>query len=180
MGESVDATRVQACLAGDSRAFAALVEAYEKPVYNVALRMLRNSEDARDVAQSVFMKAYQNLSSYDPKYKFYSWIYRMAINESLNALRMRGRETGLVDDRIPTEDAGPPELLAQGQRRDQVLAAIDRLKPEYRAVIALRYFVDRDYDDIGEILGIDSKTVKSRLYSARQLLKDQLAAREVL
>jgi RNA polymerase sigma-70 factor, ECF subfamily len=180
MGESVDATRVQACLAGDSGAFAALVEAYERPVYNLALRMLRNSEDARDVAQSVFMKAYQNLSSYDPKYKFYSWIYRMAINESLNALRMRGRETGPVDDRIPTEDVGPSELVSQGQRRDQVLAAIDRLKPEYRAVIALRYFVDRDYDDIGEILGIDSKTVKSRLYSARQLLKDQLAAREVL
>jgi hypothetical protein len=82
MNEDVDAARVRDCLGGNQQAFAALVEQYEKPIYNIALRMLRNSEDARDIAQSVFLKAYQNLSSYDPQYKFYSWIYRMAINES--------------------------------------------------------------------------------------------------
>ena len=80
MSEEIDAARVRDCLAGDPQAFAALVAQYEKPVFNVALRMLRNPEDARDVAQTVFMKAYQNLSSYDPHFKFYSWIYRMAIN----------------------------------------------------------------------------------------------------
>ena len=176
MSEDVDAARVRECLAGDPQAFAALVEQYEKPVYNVALRMLRNSEDARDIAQSVFMKAYQNLSSYDPQYKFYSWIYRMAINESLNILRVRGRSAGPVDERIPEEGAGPSELLADEQRRDVVLEAVDRLKPEHRAVIVLRYFVDRNYEDMGEILGIDAKTVKSRLYTARQLLKDQLSS----
>ena len=96
MSENADAARVRECLAGNPQAFAALVEQYEKPVYNVALRMLRNAEDARDIAQSVFMKAYQNLSSYDPQYKFYSWIYRMAINESLNILRVHGRNAGPV------------------------------------------------------------------------------------
>jgi len=140
------------------------------------LRMLRNSEDARDIAQSVFMKAFQSLSSYDPQYKFYSWIYRMAINESLNILRVRGRSAGPVDERHPEEGAGPSELLADEQRRDVVLEAVDRLKPEHRAVIVLRYFVDRNYEDMGEILGIDAKTVKSRLYTARQLLKDQLSS----
>jgi RNA polymerase sigma-70 factor, ECF subfamily len=180
MSESADAARVRECLAGNPQAFAALVEQYEKPVYNVALRMLRNSEDARDIAQTVFMKAYQNLSSYDPQYKFYSWIYRMAINESLNILRVRGRDAGPVDERIAEDGAGPPELLAGEQRRDVVLAAVDRLKPEHRAVIVLRYFVDRNYEDMGEILGIDARTVKSRLYTARQLLKDQLSARGAL
>ena len=180
MNENVDAARVRECLAGNPQAFAALVEQYEKPVYNVALRMLRNSEDARDIAQTVFMKAYQNLSSYDPQYKFYSWIYRMAINESLNILRVRGRDAGPVDERIAEDGAGPSELLAGEQRRDVVLAAVDRLKPEHRAVIVLRYFVDRNYEDMGEILGIDARTVKSRLYTARQLLKDQLAARGAL
>ena len=180
MNENVDAARVRECLAGDPQAFAALVEQYEKPVYNVALRMLRDPEDARDIAQSVFMKAYQNLSSYDPQYKFYSWIYRMAINESLNMLRVRGRHAGPVDERLPEEGAGPSELLADDQRRDVVLEAVGRLKPEHRAVIVLRYFVDRNYEDMGEILGIDAKTVKSRLYTARQLLKDQLSSRGAL
>ncbi|HKX99605.1 MAG TPA: sigma-70 family RNA polymerase sigma factor [Steroidobacteraceae bacterium] len=179
MGENVDATRVRDCLAGDPQAFAALVQQYEKPVYNVALRMLRNPEDARDIAQSVFMKAWQNLSSYDPKYKFYSWIYRMAINESLNILRSHGRDAEPVDERLPAEDAGPLDVLAAGQGREAVLAAVRRLKPEYRSVIVLHYFVDLPYEDIAEVLEVDAKTVKSRLYSARQVLKDQLAARGV-
>ena len=180
MSESVDAARVRDCLAGDPLAFAALVEQYEKPVYNVALRMLRNPEDARDIAQSVFMKAYENLSNYDPQYKFYSWIYRMAINESLNILRMRGRDAGPVDESIPADGAGPSDSLADDQRREVVLAAVDRLKPDHRAVIVLRYFVDLDYEDMGEALGIDARTVKSRLYTARQLLKEQFSLRGML
>lgn len=179
MSDNVDAARVRDCLAGDPRAFAELVGQYEKPVYNVALRMLRNAEDARDIAQTVFLKAWQNLSSYDPQYKFYSWIYRMAINESLNALRSRGRGDGPVDERLPSGDPGPPDLLAGDQSREAVLAAVGRLKPEYRSVIVLRYFAELAYEDVGEVLGLDPKTVKSRLYSARQLLKDQLAARGV-
>jgi RNA polymerase sigma-70 factor, ECF subfamily len=180
MKEDVDAAAVRDCLAGDPRAFATLVERYERPVYNVALRMLRNSEDARDIAQTVFMKAYQNLASFDPQYKFYSWIYRMAINESLNSQRVRDRGMGPVDELIPDESAGPSELLGDEQTREQVLEAVDKLKPEHRAVIVLRYFVDRNYEDMAEILGIDAKTVKSRLYEARQLLKEQLALRKLL
>jgi RNA polymerase sigma-70 factor (ECF subfamily) len=180
MSDNLDAAKVRACLAGDPEAFAALVERYEGPVYNVALRMLRNRDDARDIAQTVFMKAWQNLGQYDPQYKFYSWIYRMAINESLNVLRVRDRGAGPVDERLPEEGAGPSERVDGDQRRDVLLRAVDRLKPEHRAVIVLRYFVDRSYEDMGEILGIDAKTVKSRLYTARQQLKDHLAARGVL
>lgn len=180
MSEDIDAARVRDCLAGDPQAFSVLVEQYEKPVFNLAVRMLRNPEDARDVAQTVFMKAYQNLSSYDPQFKFYSWIYRMAINESLNILRVRGRNAGQVDEQLAADDAGPTELLAEGQRRDAVLDAVQKLKPEHRAVIVLRYFVDRSYEDMGQILGIEAGTVKSRLYEARQLLKEQLAARGAL
>jgi RNA polymerase sigma-70 factor (ECF subfamily) len=180
MSENADAARVRECLAGDPQAFTSLVEQYEKPVYNVALRMLRNPEDARDIAQTVFLKAYQNLANYDPQFKFYSWIYRMAINESLNVLRARGRVAGPVEECLAEDGAGPSELLDLGQRREALLEAVDRLKPEHRAVIVLRYFVDRNYEDMGEILGIDAKTVKSRLYTARQILKDQLASRGAL
>jgi RNA polymerase sigma-70 factor (ECF subfamily) len=179
MSDNVDAARVRDCLAGDPRAFEALVARYERPVYNVALRMLRNPEDARDIAQSVFMKAWLSLSSYDPKYKFYSWIYRMAINESLNILRSRGRDGEPVDERIPMEGAGPADELVAGQTREAVLAAVGRLRPEHRSVIVLRYFVDLPYEDIAQVLELDPKTVKSRLYTARQVLKDQLAGRGV-
>lgn len=180
MSDDADAAKVRECLAGDPQAFAALVEQYERPVYNVALRMLRNPEDARDVSQSAFLKAYENLSNYDPQYKFYSWIYRIAINESLNVLRVRGRSAGPVDDQFPEDGAGPTELLATDQTRGEVLAAIGRLKPEHRSVIVLRYFAELDYEDMAEVLAIDAKTVKSRLYTARQILKERLATSGVL
>jgi RNA polymerase sigma-70 factor (ECF subfamily) len=180
MSEDDDAATVRDCLSGNRQAFATLVGRYEKPVFNVALRMLRNPEDASDDSQTVFLKAYQNLTSYDPQYKFYSWIYRMAINESLNILRVRGRNAGPVDDQLAIDEPGPAESLAGHEERHEVLAAIDRLKPEYRAVIALRYFADQSYEDMSEALGIDAKTVKSRLFTARQLLKDLLSSEGAL
>ena len=80
MNEDGDRLLVQRCREGDRRAFEALVGQYEKPVFNAALRMLRNPEDARDVTQTVFLKAFEHLADYDPKYRFYSWIYRIALN----------------------------------------------------------------------------------------------------
>ena len=180
MSEEVDAVRVRECLAGDPQAFAELVERYEKPVFNVAARMLRNPEDARDVTQTVFLKAYQNLSSYDPKFRFYSWIYRMAINESIDILRLRGRSAGPVDEQLAADDASPAESLAVDELREVVLDAVQKLHADHRAVIVLRYFVDRSYEDMGQILGIAAGTVKSRLYEARQQLKEQLASRGAL
>lgn len=180
MNQELDAARVRECLAGSPQAFAALVEQYERPVFNVAVRMLRNPEDARDVAQTVFLKAYQNLSSYDPKFKFYSWIYRMAINESLDILRVRGRSAGPADEQLPAHEAGLTEWLATDQLHGAVLDAVQKLNPEHRAVIVLKYFVDRSYEDMGQILGIEAGTVKSRLYEARQQLKEQLTSRGAL
>jgi len=174
MNEIDDAARVRDCLPGDPQAFVALVERYEKPVYNVALRMLRNREDARDVAQTAFLKAYQSLSSYDPQFRFYSWIYRIAINESLNALRLRRHEAGPVDERHAATDPGPDEVLEADNEMDELLDAVDGLKPDYRAVIVLKYFAGQSYQDMAVTLEIDEKTVKSRLFTARQLLKDRL------
>jgi RNA polymerase sigma-70 factor (ECF subfamily) len=180
MVEDDDAAAAQECLAGNRQAFTRLVERYERPVYNVALRMLRNPEDARDVSQTVFLKAYQGLEKYDPQYKFYSWIYRIAINESLNVLRLRSREAGPVDDQVPSGDPGPAESLAEDAVQREVADAIEHLKPDYRAVIVLKYVADRSYEEIAGILGIEVKTVRSRLFTARQAMKDRLSARGVL
>jgi len=180
MIEDDDAAAVQECLAGDGRAFTGLVERYERPVYNVALRMLRNPEDARDVSQTVFLKAYQGLEKYDPQYRFYSWIYRIAINESLNVLRLRRREAGPVDEQQPASGPGPAESLAEDVTQRELADAIDHLKPDYRAVIVLKYIAERSYEEIAEILDIEVKTVRSRLFTARQQLKDRLSARGML
>jgi len=104
MNSDDDTATVQECLNGNPQAFATIVERYEKPLFNVALRMLRNPEDARDVTQTAFLKAYQGLEKYDPQFRFYSWIYRIAINESLMRCGCAGaRRTRWTTSTLPTD-----------------------------------------------------------------------------
>jgi len=146
---------------------------YQKPVFNAALRMLHESADAMDVAQNTFLKAYEHLADYDSSYKFYSWIYRIAVNESLNALS--SRKSFAAIDCEEADEAPGPDRQVQGQQAQRALAeALMRINPELRAVIILRHFRDLSYEDMGEVLMIPAKTVKSRLFSARLLLRDEL------
>jgi RNA polymerase sigma-70 factor, ECF subfamily len=170
-----DGTLVRRCCGGDRRAFDALVVRYQKTVYNAALRMLHDREEARDVAQTVFLKAYEHLAQYDPKFKFYSWIYRIALNESINSLQHR-RPHEALNLEAPDREPGPEESLGQSQSHDCLLRALMTLRTEYRAVIVLRHFTGCSYEDASEILGVPEKTIKSRLFSARQQLKSALEA----
>ncbi len=166
---------VKRCLRGDRRALAALIDEYQRPLYNAAYRILGNSEDAADATQAAFLKAFEHLDSYDPKYKFFSWIYRIAINESINqAKRNRGHQQ--VDESAADNSPGPYRETEAGEFAHQVQEALMALPDHYRTVLVLRHFSDRSYRQISEILQISEKTVKSRLYSARQLMKDQLLA----
>lgn len=146
---------------------------YQKPVFNAALRMLHEPADAMDVAQTTFLKAYEHLASYDPSFKFYSWIYRIAINESLDALGARKSFEG-IDHQTADEAPGPDRQIQGEQARRALEAALMRMTPELRAVIVLRHFLQLSYEEMSEILLLPTKTVKSRLYSARQLLREQL------
>jgi RNA polymerase sigma-70 factor (ECF subfamily) len=175
MKEDSDGLIVQRCLGGDLRAFAALVERYQKPVFNAALRMLRHVEDARDVTQTVFLKAFEHLADYDPKYRFYSWIYRIALNESINSLDRRHRHEPIAGDEVDDRRGAEDEVSSQ-QAGLRVQRALMTLKPEYRSVIVLKHFLELSYEDIGQVLELPEKTVKSRLFTARQLLKDALQA----
>lgn len=168
-----DRALVRRCLQGDRSAFEPLVLRYQKPVFNAALRLLHNLEDARDVAQTTFLKAYQHLGDYDDHFKFYSWIYRIAVNEALDSLNSR-KPSEAVNDAQPDEAEGP-ERIAEGA---EVGRAIERelagISPELRAVIVLRHLMNLSYQEMSEILVLPEKTVKSRLYSARQLLRERL------
>jgi RNA polymerase sigma-70 factor, ECF subfamily len=171
--EDDDATLVRRCREGDRSAFEQLVVRYQKPVYNAALRLLHDAEEARDVGQTTFLKVYEHLGDYDPRFKFYSWIYRIAINESLNAIasrRFRGESGGEEADGAP----GPDRQLEGEQMSRAIEEALTHIKPELRAVIVLRHFLHLSYEEIAGILLLPEKTVKSRLYSARQLLRDRL------
>jgi RNA polymerase sigma-70 factor (ECF subfamily) len=179
MNEDSDGILVQRCRAGDRRAFEALVGRYEKPVFNAALRMLRNPEDARDVAQTVFLKAFEHLADYDPKYRFYSWIYRIALNESINILNGRKRLEPISGDEVDDRRGAADDLESEQVSRS-VQGALMMIKAEYRAVIVLKHFLELSYVDIGEILQLPEKTVKSRLFAARQLLKDALQHRGII
>lgn len=164
---------IERCMNGDRQSFEVLLVRYQKPVYNAAFRMLNSPEDARDVTQTVFLKVFENLHRYDPKYKFFSWIYRIALNESINCLHKQRRMDSL--DREPaSETGGPEELTSDGQLSAGIQAALMTLKPDYRTVIVLKHFLDCSYVEISQVLDIPEKKVKSRLYSARQLLKDAL------
>ena len=170
--DSDDLALVRQSLAGQTEAFGALVTRYQRVMYTVALRMLGNAEDAQDATQDAFVKAYQRLASFDTSYRFYSWMYRILVNECLNVNRDRRPEEPLDDD---AAGGGTPfdDALA-AERRDQINVALLQLTPEYRTVVVLRHFAGQSYGEIAEALAIPEKTVKSRLYSARQRLGELL------
>ena len=163
---------------GDRAAFTELVIRYQRPIYNAAFWVLRTAEDANDITQIVFLRVAERLDEYDPKYKFFSWIYRIAVNESLNLLRRNGREDALDDEiDIPGADTANPEWQvgnAEVSRRIQV--ALLGMATNDRMVLTLWHFSECSYQEIGQILDLDEKTVKSRLFEARhrlaELLKD--------
>jgi RNA polymerase sigma-70 factor (ECF subfamily) len=161
---------------GDRAAFTELVVRYQKPIYNAAYWVLRKPEDASDVTQTVFLKVVERLDGYDPQYKFFSWIYRIAVNESLNLLRRNGRDDELDDDAEfegPASD-NPEHRLGEAERSRQLQAALMRLPTNDRTVLTLRHFSECNYQEIAQILQIDEKTVKSRLFDARHRLRELL------
>jgi len=173
MNKPDDTDLVTRTLEGDRRAFEALIGRYERPVYNAAYRMLNDSDDARDVAQTVFLKAYEKLGDFNPEFRFFSWIYRIALNESVNYLNKRGRTEELAEEPAAGE-AGPDDEMDHEMQSRRIQVALMSIKPDYRAVIVLKHFLDCNYGEISRILDIPEGKVKSRLYSGRQLLKDAL------
>lgn len=179
MDDQGEAELIRLALNGDEKAFEMLVVGYERIVYSAAYRMVSNSEDAKDLTQTVFLKVYRNLGSYDPRHRFFSWIYRITINETLNFLRQR-RPKQELDETLASSTAGPDEDAHGDQLRDSIQDALRDLTEDYRQVIMLRHFLNRSHQEMSELLGIPEKTVKSRLYSARQLLAKALRRRGVV
>ncbi|MDJ0813961.1 MAG: RNA polymerase sigma factor [Woeseiaceae bacterium] len=173
MNKPDDKELMERCSKGDRQAFETLLVRYEKPVYNAAYRMLHNADDARDVTQTVFLKVYENLDQYDPAHRFFSWVYRIALNESINWLKKSSRQEALVHETADQGD-GPDVMANDEQLGEGMEAALMRISEDYRAVIILKHVLGCSYIEISEVLDIPEKKVKSRLYTARQLLQERL------
>lgn len=178
MNENEDLELVREVQQGSRESFERLVAKYERAIFNATYRVLHDYEDAKDVTQNVFLKAFENIGSFDGNYRFFSWIYRIAVNEAINFGKSRKRLVVAEDDRV--EERNTPEKLLRKAELDEVVqAALMALAFEYRVVIVLRHFNDCDYREIGEILEIPEKTVKSRLFTARALMKESLSKRGI-
>ncbi len=173
---------VQACLAGDSEAFATLVERYGDRVFNLALRIVGDRDAAADVAQEAFIRAYRALHQYDPSRPFAPWLYRITTNAGINQAQRWHAHEQPVDElpERPTSDASNPETIAVSrQELGTVLEAITALPPRYRAALTLRHLYELSYQEVADALGIPLGTVKTHLFRARAALRAELERRGI-
>ena len=178
MAEDEDAPLVEACRRGDRAAMQQLILKYQRQLFNLAFRMLGDRDDAADVAQSAFLKAFENLGRFDDRYRFFSWLYRIAVNEAIDRRQRNFRRERLDEDRESETDS-VEDTVAKARLARRVQEGLMQLSEDYRAVMVLRHFSDCSYEAMAEILQLPEKTVKSRLYTARQLLRDWLRAHGV-
>lgn len=166
---------VEAARGGDKGAFSRLVQAYQRPVFNLTYRMLGSSEEAEDAAQETFLRAYSRLGQYDPQMKFSTWVFSIANHHCIDRLRKR-RGTHISIDDNPVlenlvEETPQPEHQAlereQGAELQSLIALLD---PDYRTPLVLRYWEELSYEEIAQSMGVTVAAVKSRLFRARQQL----------
>lgn len=176
-----DSQLVAMTLGGNHEAFATLVERYDRAVYHLAFRTLRDAEEARDATQEAFFKAFRSLRTFKPEAKFSTWIFSIVYHASCDRLNRRKRYSG---EELPDRaDPGPtPEAQAiAADEAGRLRAAIEQLPEKYRAVITLYHLQGRQYEEIAQVLNLPLGTVKTHLFRAKEQLRKLLAgAQEVM
>ncbi len=167
---------------GDLTAFACLVQAYQRPVYNLAYRMLGNAQDAEDAAQETFLRAFQHLQTYDPRRRFATWILSIASHYCVDRLRRRRRPCASLDEAVeqglpPASEGDPEEAAAAEEVRDEVQRLLLCLAPKDRLTTVLYYWYGMSHAEIAEATGSSVSAVKSRLHRARLALAKALQER---
>jgi RNA polymerase sigma-70 factor (ECF subfamily) len=178
MSVTDDNRLIEAALKGDADAFGILVERYQRPLYNAALRITGNRDDALEATQSAFLNVFDKLDTFDPSHRFFSWIFRAVVNEALDTAHRRRR---FVEDdgesaALRLADDNPESELSSSEESARVRRALNGLAVDHRVVLVLRHFHDLSYAEMAELIGIPEKTVKSRLFSARRELRVLLEA----
>ena len=187
-GGDDDASLVRRCLKDDPNAFRLLVEKYQAEVYGTALRIVRRPEDAEDLAQETFLRAFRALGRYDPTRPFGAWLHTIAARLCIDHLRRnRAKLVSLTQPEegtsgeertIDLEDPGdrPDELAEKSELAARLEALVAELPPDSRAAILLRHQQDLPYEEIARVLGVPLGTIKARIHRARIMLKEKLLA----
>ncbi|MBB4634930.1 sigma-70 family RNA polymerase sigma factor [Longimicrobium terrae] len=174
---------------GSEKAYRELLGRYERPVFSIIYRMIRDREQAEDLAQETFVRVFNHIDRYDPKYKFSSWIFKIATNLTIDHIRRKELNTVSIDGSrnattaeqieataitIISPDENPEELLEAKELGEEIEEAIGRLRPEYRAAILLRHVEGREYQEIAEIMALPLGTVKTYIHRGRNELRETL------
>ncbi len=174
---------VNAALEGNQDAFADIVYAYQDAVYNLCYRMLGERGEAEDAAQEAFLRAYLNLTRYDPARSFKTWLLSIASNYCIDRLRRRRLQWMSLDDEpvadrlaLHSDDPEPEPATLTKEQSVAIQGMLNELSPDYRAVVVLRYWYDYSYAEIADIMDTTESAVKSRLFRARQALADKLGS----
>ena len=162
---------------GDEQAFAELVEAYQRPVFNLCYRMLGETGEAEDAAQESFLRAHHNMRRYDPTRSFSTWLLSIASHHCIDQLRRRRLVVDSLEELEPWEEPadehpGPESAAARREGREAARALLARLGPQDRAVVVLRYWEDLSTEEIAHALSLTVKAVKSRLHRARKQMAE--------
>lgn len=177
----VERALLRKCRAGDWDAYEAIVRAYEHRVYGMALGLVREPEDARDLTQDVFIRAFEALDLYDPDRPFLGWLLGICRNMCIDFIRRRRRYVRIDEEpddgrkvQLPDPKAGTDSSLLRSQTRALIWEALGRLSDDHRVVLVLKDLQDLEYAEIARILNIPQGTVASRVYYARRALREIL------
>jgi RNA polymerase sigma-70 factor, ECF subfamily len=190
MEKKLDLELVRRCQAGDETAFGELVERYQRKVFTIALGMVKNPEDAMDIAQDAFIKVHRYLKNFQGSSSFYTWLYRIVVNLCIDHLRRSGKRINMeFDDKIGHQDhladgnnmmanrndTNPVKMLGRKELANRIQEAVDELPPYHRAVIVMREIEGLSYSEMAKAMNVSKGTIMSRLHHARQKLQQSLS-----
>jgi len=177
---------VAAAKRGENHAFERLLKKYRKSVYYMLLKMVKNPDDAEDLTQEAFAKAFNSIEKFDSKFAFSTWLFRIATNNCIDFIRKKRVQTVSIDAPVEGDDGSsmrfdvrdenldPNESMLKMQRKRYLTMAIERLPEKYRTLVQLRYFQELSYEEVANELQIPLGTVKAQLFRARELLNQEL------
>jgi RNA polymerase sigma factor (sigma-70 family) len=184
-----DRRLIDLALQGDEKAYELLLNRYRNLVYSIMFKMVRNAQEAEDLTQEAFMKAFNSLETFNEEFAFSTWLMKIASNNCIDFLRKRKLKTYSIHDPIqykdekieidlPDQGPSPERSLLQVERRRMIEEAINELPERYRYVIILRHKEEKSYEEISDILNLPLGTVKAQIFRAREILNRKL--REIL
>lgn len=188
MIQETDRILINDALEGDQRAYDVLIKKYRSSVYNLVYRMIENRQEAEDIVQETFIKAFNALKTFNEEFAFSTWLFKIATNNCIDTLRKRKLQTYSLDTPVQTKDGevsrdfaderySPEQSTISSESTSIILDSVESLPKKYQLVINMRHKEDRSYEEISELLEIPIGTVKARIFRAREILKRKLKER---